>query len=76
MNVSKVVKKEELGRVFEEWLLASDVPSTTPLELFFLPGEVVIRPHSPGQQELVEWFEGFRERYDDALRKLAQGPEE
>lgn len=50
MKVSKVVKKEELGQVFEEWLLASDVPSTTPLELFFLPGEVVVRPHSPEQQ--------------------------
>ncbi len=42
-----------------------------PLELFFLPGEVIIRPQPPDQQELLEWFEGFRERYDDVLRRLA-----
>ena len=76
MNVSKVVKKEEVNQILEEWLLASDLAPTTPLELYFLPGEVVIRPYSTEQQELTEWFEGFRERYDDVLQKLAQGPEE
>ncbi len=76
MPVSKVVKKEELSQILEEWLLASDVSPTTSLELFFLPGEVVIRPHSAEQQELMEWFEDFSERYEDVLQKLAQGPGE
>jgi len=71
MTVSKIVEREKLSRTLEEWLTASDIPLTTPLELFFLPGEVIIRPQSPDQQELPRWFEGFRQRYDDVLRRLA-----
>ena len=71
MTISKIVKQEELTPTLEAWLVASDVPPMMPLELFFLPGEVLIRPQPPEQQELLEWFEGFRQRYDDVLRRLA-----
>jgi len=71
MTVSKVVEREELTQTLEDWLVASDIPLTMPLEFFFLPGEVIIRPHSSEQQELLEWFEDFRQRYDDVLCWLA-----
>jgi len=71
MTVSKIVEREKLAQTLEDWLVASDIPLTTPLEFFFLPGEVIIRPQPPEQQELLEWFEGFRQRYDDVLRRLA-----
>lgn len=71
MAVNKTVKREELAQTLEDWLVASDIPLTMPLELFFLPGEVIIRPQPPEQQELLEWFDGFRQRYDDVLRRLA-----
>jgi hypothetical protein len=71
MTVSKIVERGELAQTLEDWLVASDIPPTMPLELFFLPGEVVIRPQPPEQQKLLEWFDGFRQRYDDVLRRLA-----
>ncbi len=71
MTISKVIERKELAQTVDNWLVASDVPPTMPLELFFLPGEVVIRPHPSEQQELQEWFKGFRQRYDDVLRRLA-----
>ena len=73
MTVSKIIEREELAQTLEDWLVASDIPLTMPLELFFLPGEVIVRPQPPEQQELLEWFEGFRQRYDDVLRRLATG---
>jgi hypothetical protein len=76
MTVSKTIKREKLSQILEEWLNASDIPPTTPLELFFLPGEVVIRPQSPAQEDLGEWFAGFRQRYDDVLRRLANSEAE
>jgi len=71
MTASRTVEREELAQALEDWLIASDVPPMMPLELFFLPGEVIIRPQPPEQQELTEWFDGFRQRYDDVLRRLA-----
>jgi hypothetical protein len=71
MTISKIVEQKELAQTLEDWLAASDIPLTTPLALFFLPGEVIIRPQPPDQQELLEWFEGFRQRYGDVLRRLA-----
>ncbi len=73
MTVSKTVKQEELTPTIKDWLAANDVPPMTPLDLFFLPGEVIIRPHFSDQQELLEWFDGFRQRYDGLLRRLANG---
>ncbi len=73
MTISKTVEREELAQTLEDWLVASDIPPAMPLELFFLPGEVIVRPQPPEQQELLEWFEGFRQRYDDVLRRLAAG---
>ena len=71
MTISKIVEQEELAQTLDDWLTASNVPPTMPLELFFLPGEVVIRPQPSEQQNLIEWFGGFRQRYDDVLRRLA-----
>ena len=71
MIKSKIIERKELAQTLDEWLIASDVPPTMPLELLFLPGEIVIRLQPSEQQELVEWFEGFRQRYDDVLRRLA-----
>ena len=71
MTVSRTVEQEDLAPTLKAWLIASDIPLTMPLELFFLPGEVIIRPQPPEQQELIEWFDGFRQRYDDVLRRLA-----
>ena len=71
MTVSRTIEQEDLASTLEAWLVASEIPLTMPLELFFLPGEVIIRPQPPEQQELIEWFDGFRQRYDDVLRQLA-----
>ncbi len=71
MTVSRTVEQEDLASTLKAWLVASEIPLTMPLELFFLPGEVIIRPQPPEQQKLIEWFDGFRQRYDDVLRQLA-----
>ncbi|OQY17925.1 MAG: hypothetical protein DRI77_00230 [Chloroflexi bacterium] len=71
MTIGKIIERKELAQTLDDWLVASDIPPTMPLELFFLPGEVVIRPQPSEQQELLEWFKGFRQRYDDVLRRLA-----
>ncbi|MEA3339563.1 MAG: hypothetical protein U9R15_06325 [Chloroflexota bacterium] len=71
MTISKIIERKELAQTVDDWLVASDIPPTMPLELFFLPGEVVIRPQPPDQQELLEWFKGFRQRYDNVLHRLA-----
>lgn len=73
MMVSKIVERKDLPQTLEDWLVANNMPLSTPLELFFLPGEVVIRPQPDSQQEILEWFESFRQRYDDVLRQLATG---
>jgi len=56
MTVSRTIEQEDLAPTLKAWLIASDIPLTMPLELFFLPGEVIIRPQPPEQQELIEWF--------------------
>lgn len=74
-SASTTVKKEELNQILEQWLKDGDLPATTTLQLYFLPGEIIIRPSSPEEQELTEWFDSFRQRYDETLEKLAEGPE-
>ena len=73
MTVSKIVKREELAQTLKDWLVANGVPPMTPLDLFFLPGEVIIRPHFSDQQELLEWLNSCYRRYDSFLRRLANG---
>jgi len=73
VTVSKIVEQEELAQTLKDWLVANDVPPVTPLDLFFLPGEVIIRPHFSDQQDLLEWLESCYRRYDGLLRRLANG---
>lgn len=66
--MSVVVEREKLLDMMQEWLSASGV--TGKFEIFFLPNEVIIRPHSPQRGELNAWLDDAIRRYDDVLERL------
>jgi len=68
---SVVVEREKFLDMMREWLRVSGVTEKGKLEVFFLPNEVVIRPHSPQREELNAWLDDAIRRYGDVLERLA-----
>ena len=72
MTTTMVINKAKFPDVVREWLLASSVSLTTPIELHFVDDEVIIRPQSAHRQDLREWLDGAMQRYDTLLKRLAE----
>jgi hypothetical protein len=71
MATTMVIEQGKFEEVVREWLVASGVPQTTPIELHFLDDEIIIRPQSVHHQELHEWLDGAMRRHDQLLKRLA-----
>ncbi len=67
-----LVNQEDLGQVVQGWLTTVGQPPDAQIELYFLSGEVLIRPRATENRDLEEWLEGAMSRYDSLLRRLAE----
>ena len=68
---SVVVEREKLLDMMQEWMNIPGVTEKGKLEVLFLQGEVVIRPHDPQRRELNAWLDDAVKRYSDVLERLA-----
>jgi hypothetical protein len=72
MATTMVINQAKFPDVVREWLSASGVSQTTPIDLHFVDDEVIIRPQSVQRRELREWLDGATHRYDNLLKRLAE----
>ena len=68
---SAVLERDRLLDMMQEWLNVYGVTGKEKFEMFFLPNEIVIRPHSPQRGELHAWLDDAIRRYGDVLERLA-----
>jgi hypothetical protein len=66
-----VVFQDELPELVREWLTAAGRSPGTPIELYFLSDELLIRPQASESQDLEDWLEDAMARYDSLLQRLA-----